>query len=60
MFKSVAGGGGFGYFSAVCWVFGREVFDALGSEVPVGLISNNWVGTPAESWTTPETLEACD
>ena len=53
-----AGNGGFGYFSAVCWIFGREVFDALGGKVPVGLINNNWGGTPVESWTTPETL-AC-
>ena len=33
---SVAGGGGFGHFSAVCWIFGREVFDALGGTVPIG------------------------
>ena len=44
--KTVAGNGGFGYFSAVCWIFGREVFDALGGKVPVGLINNNWGGTP--------------
>ncbi len=58
--KTVAGNGGFGYFSAVCWIFGREVFDALGGKVPVGLINNNWGGTPVESWTTPETLAACN
>ena len=57
---SVAGGGGFGYFSAVCWIFGREVHDALGGDVPVGLISNNWGGTPVESWSTPATLAACN
>ncbi|KAL3892624.1 MAG: hypothetical protein SGPRY_014949 [Prymnesium sp.] len=53
------GNGTFTYFSAVCWVFGREVFDALDGEVPIGLISNNWGGTPVESWTTPEVLKAC-
>ena len=57
---SVAGGGGFGHFSAVCWIFGREVFDALGGAVPIGLISNNWGGTPVESWTTPAALQACN
>ena len=50
----------FGYFSAVCWVFGREVFDALGGTVPIGLISSNWGGTPVEHWTTPATLQACN
>merc|ERR1712048_20393 len=57
---SVSGNGGFGYFSAVCWIFGREVFDALGGKVPIGLISNNWGGTPVESWTTPDALKACN
>ena len=34
--KTVAGNGGFGYFSAVCWIFGREVYDALAaSATPV-------------------------
>lgn len=58
--SSVAGGGGFGYFSAVCWIYGRELFDALDGKVPIGLISNNWGGTPVESWTTPEALQACN
>lgn len=57
---SIGGNGGFGYFSAVCWVFGREVFDALGGKVPIGLINNNWGGTPVESWSTPESLKACN
>jgi len=57
---SIAGNGGFGYFSAVCWVFGREVYDKLGGAVPIGLINNNWGGTPVESWTTPDTLKACN
>jgi len=56
--KTVAGGGGFGYFSAVCWIFGRQLHDEL--QVPIGLINNNWGGTPVESWTTPETLQACN
>ena len=30
---AVAGGGEYGYFSAVCWIFGRELFDALGGDV---------------------------
>ena len=43
---TVSGGGGFGYFSAVCWFFGKGIHDGLGGAVPIGLISNNWGGTP--------------
>merc|ERR1719265_668931 len=57
---SVAKGDKFGYFSAVCWIYGRELFDALDGKVPIGLISNNWGGTRLESWTTPEALAACN
>lgn len=43
-------------FSAVGYFFGRELHHELG--VPVGLIDNSWGGTPAEAWTTRETLDA--
>ena len=36
--------------SAVCWLFGRQLSDALSpkGEVPIGLISSNWGGTKLE------------
>lgn len=37
-------------FSAVCWFTGRDVFEGLNRTVPLGLISNNWGGTPIEYW----------
>jgi sialate O-acetylesterase len=43
-------------FSAVGFFFGRELHRHL--NVPVGLIDSSWGGTPAESWTTRETLES--
>jgi sialate O-acetylesterase len=39
-----------GYFSSVCWFFGRGIADSLDNTVPIGLISNNWGGTAIEKW----------
>ncbi len=41
-------------FSAVAYFFGRQLQAAL--DVPIGLISTNWGGTPAEAWTSREGL----
>jgi sialate O-acetylesterase len=41
-------------FSAVGYFFGRDLFQAR--RVPIGLIHSSWGGTPAESWTSPDTL----
>lgn len=43
------------HFSAVGYYFGREVLRSR--RAPVGLISSNWGGTPAESWTSEATLQ---
>lgn len=40
-------------FSAVGYYFGKQLSNDL--NVPIGLISSNWGGTPAEVW-TPENL----
>ncbi len=45
-----------GNFSAVGYFFGRELRKAL--NVPVGLIYDNWGGTPAQAWTSKEALSA--
>ncbi len=44
-----------GTFSGVGYFFGRELHRELG--VPIGLISSNWGGTPAEAWTSVERIE---
>ncbi len=41
-------------FSAVGYFFGRDLEKAL--IVPIGLIHTSWGGTPAEAWTSKETL----
>ena len=41
-------------FSAVAYFFGREI--AAKENVPVGLVDSTWGGTPADSWTSMETL----
>jgi len=44
--------GGWNGFSAVGFLFGRELHQKLG--VPVGLIDATWGGTVVQSWTPPE------
>ena len=58
--SSVSGGGGFGYFSSVCWFFGRQIADALNNEVPMGLINDNWGGTPVEHWADAPAFARCN
>lgn len=41
-------------FSAVAYYFGKTLHDSL--NVPIGLIHSSWGGTPAEAWTSAETL----
>jgi len=42
-------------FSAVAYFFGRELHTELAG-VPVGLIQSTWGGSPAEAWTSFDTL----
>lgn len=44
--------------SAVCWVYGRMISEALGGR-PMGLIRSSWSGTNIEIWTPPEVLIDC-
>nr|XP_031299309.1 sialate O-acetylesterase [Camelus dromedarius] len=51
------GHGDFEYMSAVCWLFGRHLYDTL--QYPIGLISSSWGGTPIEAWSSGRSLKAC-
>lgn len=42
-------------FSAVGYFFGRHLHEKLG--IPIGLIHTSWGGTPAEAWTSKNSLK---
>jgi len=44
-------------FSAVCWFYGKNLYKTL--KVPIGLISDNWGGTPVQAWSSAEALTKC-
>src|SRR5271170_3132673 len=48
-------------FSAVAYFFARNIQEALADKkphIPIGLIDSTWGGTPAEAWTSMDTLGA--
>ncbi|KAL5010828.1 hypothetical protein ScPMuIL_013133 [Solemya velum] len=45
------------YFSAVCWLYGKYLFQTLG--YPIGLVDTTWGGTPIEDWSSPDALAQC-
>lgn len=44
-------------FSAVCWLFGRYMFEKL--KYPIGLVESCWGGTSVEAWSSPRALKQC-
>ncbi|XP_018554421.1 sialate O-acetylesterase [Lates calcarifer] len=44
-------------FSAVCWLFGRYMYDIL--KYPIGLVESCWGGTPVEAWSSSRALQKC-
>lgn len=51
-------GGVWNYFSAVCWFYGKNVYDHF--KRPIGLIATYWGGTPVEAWSSPDALQKCN
>jgi len=56
--KSV-GGPDWKYMSAVCWLYGRMIHQALG-ERPMGLVASSYGGTLIELWMPPKALQECN
>ncbi|KAM4651390.1 sialate O-acetylesterase isoform 2-T2 [Discoglossus pictus] len=47
----------FTYFSAVCWLYGRYLYETL--KYPIGLVESVWGGTPVEAWSSKRALKTC-
>ncbi len=47
------------YMSAVCWLYGRMIHQALNGR-PIGLIATSWGGTAIELWAPPQALHDCN
>eukprot|EP01084_Bolivina_argentea_P283288 485114_1 len=45
-------------FSAVCWFFGRDLFQTL--NYPLGLIETAYGGTSIQCWSSPTVLKQCN
>nr|XP_046246305.1 sialate O-acetylesterase isoform X2 [Scatophagus argus]XP_046246306.1 sialate O-acetylesterase isoform X2 [Scatophagus argus] len=54
---SVPTAGNVAEFSAVCWLFGRYMYENLG--YPIGLVESCWGGTPVEAWSSSRALQQC-
>eukprot|EP01084_Bolivina_argentea_P089146 160911_1 len=55
--NNTVGGGNWSYFSAVCFFFGKNLYDKL--QYPIGLISNAYGGTPIRDWMSKDAIAKC-
>ena len=55
--KDTLGNKPWSYFSAVCWLYGKRLYNNL--KYPIGLVASTWGGTPIEAWTDKPTLKKC-
>jgi len=44
-------------FSAVCWLFAKNLFQRYGR--PLGMVQTCWGGTRVEAWSSPQALSQC-
>jgi sialate O-acetylesterase len=52
------GGPQWAYMSAVCWLYGRMIHEALDGR-PIGLIATSYGATAIEHWMPPKALQEC-
>ena len=53
------GGPDWQHMSAVCWLYGRMIHQALGGR-PIGLVATSYGGTAIELWMPPKALQECN
>ena len=56
-FVMFSSSGNFTSFSAVCWLYGKYLYQNI--KKPIGLIDTSWGGTPVEAWSSPDALKKC-
>ncbi|XP_050394697.1 sialate O-acetylesterase isoform X1 [Patella vulgata] len=54
---SSVGNGNWTYFSAVCYLYGKDLYQKL--KYPIGLVASDWGGTAIEVWSSPDALKKC-
>ena len=57
--SKTVGGPDWQYMSAVCWLYGRMIHQALAGR-PIGLVATSWGGTLIELWMPPKALLDCN
>ncbi|XP_052237319.1 sialate O-acetylesterase-like isoform X3 [Dreissena polymorpha] len=55
--KESVGGADWTYFSAVCWLYGKYLYQQL--KRPIGLVASTWGGTPVEAWSSKDAMAMC-
>jgi len=55
---SSVGGSNWTYFSATCWFFAKNLYNKY--QIPLGLVSTNWGGTPIQAWSSIDALSKCN
>lgn len=53
------GGKPWTYFSAICYFFGRDLYNFFQGKLPIGLIESSWGGTYIQAWSSPDSLKKC-
>ena len=46
------------YFSAVCWLYGKYLWQHR--KYPIGLVATSWGGTPIEAWSSYDAYHTCE
>ena len=47
-------------FSAVCWYFGKDVYESQDGKIPIGLVASTIGSTSVQAWSSPDALTKCD